>query len=150
MIEKLIEELSENPNYKKILQNAMCRLGYYANSVNKRCSVEEIILMEQNNYFINGTVLDEINKINYEIESINCYINEKKDLDVNLISLVKCCLNKVPTLIANDELNEAKKTLTIIQLCLELIPGFYVALVDLSKSLIKMNLVKTKSGDCHE
>ena len=62
MVEELVEELSENPIYKKILENAMYRLRYYANSANKRCSIEELILMEQNNYFIKGNSLDEIIK----------------------------------------------------------------------------------------
>ena len=150
MVEELVEELSENPIYKKILENAMYRLRYYANSANKRCSIEELILMEQNNYFIKGNSLDEINKITHEIESITSYINEEKNLDTNLISLVKCCLSKVSTLINKDELDEAKKLLTIIQLCLELIPSFYLALVDLSKSVEKMKLAKKKLGDSYE
>ena len=54
------------------------------------------------------------------------------------------------TLINKDELDEAKKLLTIIQLCLELIPSFYLALVDLSKSVEKMKLAKKKLGDSYE
>lgn len=150
MVETILKRLLDNSANKEILNHKMYKLHHYALSASKRFTKEELKAMEDSNYSSEENVFTDLTKIAYEIKSISEFLKINSNFDFELIRLVKTILNEIEILVANDDLESAKQLITIIQICLGLIPSFYLSLLELDQSLKNIKLTKKKQGESYE
>ncbi|MBQ9833933.1 MAG: hypothetical protein IJO33_01930 [Bacilli bacterium] len=132
----------ENLNGNSI-SNIVNKINYISNSA-KKFSKEELTLLEQGNYTLGTNILSDLDKVNYEIKNSYKFL-EDNELDLSLIKFVKSCLNEVKLLVEKEQLSQAKQLITLVQVTLGILPGFFIALVDLNQKMEEKKLLKKET-----
>ncbi|MBQ4584464.1 MAG: hypothetical protein IJA94_06215 [Bacilli bacterium] len=148
MTDNLLQQYLED--YKIILTNVLNTINHRVFSATKRFNEEELVLMEQDSYVVNGKVLDDLNRINYETQKIITYLNDNIELDIESVRFCKSCLEEIKKMINDNNLNGAKQILTIVQVVLGFTTSFYSVFLDIAKVLNNMKLARKKKGDVNE